>query len=101
MQLGSSSQLLYNGFRLSLSAEEFNLNTIPLLDNRALKGLRSAHPEWFLWWREGVVYALPLVPNPGTTIGEQQRVRCNDHLAFLVAFSARAAKVGASPRRRD
>ncbi|RJR41659.1 MAG: stem cell self-renewal protein Piwi domain-containing protein [Desulfobacteraceae bacterium] len=55
-------------------------------ENRGLKGLRGEHPDWFLWWRDGMVYALPLVPTPSTTIGEQKRVRCGDSLRFLIAF---------------
>jgi hypothetical protein len=83
---GQSSQLLFNGFRLSLSAEELLAYTLPLPDNSQMKALRTAHPDWFLWWRDGMVYALARVAHPSTTFGQPTRLRCADHLAFLVAL---------------
>src|ERR1017187_8833188 len=42
------STLLFNGFRLSLSAEELLVFTLPLPDNSQMKALRAANPDWFL-----------------------------------------------------
>jgi len=86
MPPGQSAQLLFNGFRLTLSAEEFEAYTLPLPDNSQLKALRAAHPDWFLSWRDGTVYALARVPHPATIIGTPTRLRCSDHLPFLVAL---------------
>jgi Piwi domain len=83
---GQSTALLLNGFRLSFSSNELQAYTAPLPDNSALKALRDAHPDWFLWWHDGTVYALARVAHPGTTFGLPTRLRCADHLGFLVAL---------------
>jgi hypothetical protein len=78
--------MFFNGFRLTLSAEEFVPYTLPFPDNSQLRALRAANPDWFISWRDGTVYALARVPHPSTTIGTPTRVRCNDHLPFLVSL---------------
>jgi hypothetical protein len=80
------SHLLLNGFRLTLSSHEFEAYTLPLPDNSQVKELRAAHRDWLLSWREGTVYALARVPQPETIIGQPTRLRCSDHLPFLVSL---------------
>src|ERR1043166_261827 len=77
--------LTLNGFRLNLSADEFEVHTAPLPDNSTLRDLRHLHPDWFLWWREGTVYAVARAATPRTTLGEATRVRCDQHLPLIVA----------------
>lgn len=87
---GSSQppRILLNGFRLSFSKEEFRAYTLPIPDTSQLKALRQSHSDWFLYWQDGTVYALPRAARPSTSIGEPTTLRCSDHLGFLAALIA-------------
>src|ERR1019366_9722401 len=78
--------LLLNGFRVTLSREDFVPYTLAFPDNSQLKALRKDNPDWFIYWREGIVYALARTPSPSTTVGEPSRLSCSEHLPFLVAL---------------
>jgi hypothetical protein len=82
----AAGQLLLNGFRLSFSSEVLLAYTLPLEDNSQLKALRADHPDWFLWWHDGTVYALSRVATPGTDFGKAETLKCSEHLGFLVAL---------------
>lgn len=79
-------ELLLNGFHLSLSAATFQARRMALPDNKGLKQLRGLHPDWFTYWRDGWVYAVPKVSEPGTTLGEPVTLTCAEHLQFIVAL---------------
>ena len=93
------AQLSLNGFRLTLSADTLVAYTYVLPGNSGLRDLRRCHPDWFLWWREGIVYALARVPKPSTSVGAASTLACRDHLAFssrsLTTYCRRS-----SPRMR-
>jgi hypothetical protein len=57
-----------------------------LPDNKQLKDLRRAHEDWFIYWREGFLYAVPRNDSPGTTIGDPVTLRCSEHLQFIVSL---------------
>jgi hypothetical protein len=57
-----------------------------LPDNKQLKDLRALHSDWFIYWREGFLYAVPRNDSPGTTIGDPVTLQCNEHLQFIVAL---------------
>ena len=78
--------LVLNGFRLSMSGRNFRANTLQLPDNSQLKALRKEHPNWILYWREGLVYAIPRAPEPGTTVGTSTTLACDEHLTFLASI---------------
>jgi hypothetical protein len=78
--------LLLNGFHLSLSGQTFAARRMPLPDNKPLKELRAQHPDWFTYWRDGFLYAVPRTDAPGTTIGEPATLDCSEHLQFIVAL---------------
>ena len=78
-------ELLLNGFHLSLSSETFAARSMSLPDNSQLKGLRTLHPDWFIYWREGFVYAVTRKDAPATTIGDPVTLQCAEHLQFIVA----------------
>ena len=80
-----TQQLSLNGFRLELSARSFVLRRMDFPDNQGLKDLRKEHEDWFLSWREGVVYALPKNKNPRTTLGAESMELCNDHLPLIAS----------------
>jgi hypothetical protein len=79
-------ELLLNGFRLTLSSESFSAHRMVLPDNKQLRDLRALHADWFIYWREGFLYAVPRTDSPGTTIGEPVTLQCNEHLQFIVAL---------------
>jgi len=81
-----TQELLLNGFHFSLSAETFVAQRIALPDNKQLKELRAQHSDWFLYWREGFVYAVPRNDAPRTSIGEPATLSCGEHLQFIVAL---------------
>src|ERR1039458_4909658 len=82
----NAPQLLLNGFRLSLSSDTLSANTLPLPDNKPLRDLRRAHPDWFLYWRDGTLYAIPRVDSPTTSIGTETPLTCNDHLQLVTSL---------------
>ena len=79
-------ELLLNGFHLALSNETFSARRMALPDNKGLKDLRAQHPDWFIYWRDGFLYAVPKTENPGTTIGEPVTLNCSKHLQFIAAL---------------
>jgi len=79
-------ELLLNGFQLSLSAETFVAQRMALPDNKQLKDLRAQHPDWYLYWRDGVLYAVPRNGAPKTSIGEPVTLSCGENLQFIVAL---------------
>jgi hypothetical protein len=79
-------ELLLNGFRLVFSSKSFSARRMELPDNKHLKELRVQHSDWFTYWREGVLYAIPRKGSPRTTIGEPVTLVCNEHLQFIVSL---------------
>jgi hypothetical protein len=79
-------ELLLNGFRLTLSSKSFSACRMVLPDNKQLRDLRALHADWFIYWCEGFLYAVPRTDSPGTTIGEPVTLQCNEHLQFIVAL---------------
>src|SRR5260221_714598 len=63
--------LSLNGFQLELSAKTLTLYKLAFPDNKGLRTLRAAHTDWFVYWREGTVYALPNVANPTVKLGAE------------------------------
>jgi hypothetical protein len=51
-----------------------------------LKALRREHADWFLYWREGVLYAVPRTLHPATSIGNPTTLSCRDYLPLIVAL---------------
>src|ERR1700722_9095525 len=78
--------LFLNGFHLSLSRETFSARGMALPDNKQLKELRRAHEDWFIYWREGFLYAVPRNDSPRTSIGDPVTLRCSEHLQFIVSL---------------
>jgi hypothetical protein len=79
-------ELLLNGFQLSLSSETFSARRMALPDNKKLKDLRAAHPDWFIYWREGFLYAVPRNESPKTSLGDPVTLQCGEHLQFIVSL---------------
>jgi hypothetical protein len=82
----TQSQLLLNGFGVTLSSDTFEARTLELPDNKQVKPLRELHKDWFLSWREGILYGIPKTEQPSTDLGEPATLRCSDHLPLLVAL---------------
>ncbi|MGB6875242.1 MAG: Piwi domain-containing protein [Candidatus Acidiferrales bacterium] len=57
-----------------------------LPDNKGLKDLRAQHPDWFTYWRDGFLYAVPKTASPRTIIGEPVTLNCSEHLQFIAAL---------------
>src|ERR1035437_2709471 len=79
-------ELFLNGFHLSLSSETFSACRMALPDNKQLKELRRAHEDWFIYWREGFLYAIPRSDSPRTSIGNPVTLQCSEHLQFIVSL---------------
>ena len=84
--MAASHELFLNGFHLALSSEAFSVRRMPLPDNTQLKDLRALHSDWFLYWREGFLYAVPRNDSPVTTIGDSVTLQCSEHLQFIAAL---------------
>jgi hypothetical protein len=59
---------------------------MPLPDNKQLKDLRALHSDWFIYWREGFLYAIPRNDSPKTSIGDPVTIQCSEHLQFIVSL---------------
>jgi hypothetical protein len=79
-------ELFLNGLHLSLSRETFSARRMALPNNKQLKELRRAHEDWFTYWREGFLYAVPRNDSPRTTIGDPVTLQCSEHLQLIVSL---------------
>lgn len=79
------NSLSLNGFHLELSAKSLTFHKLDFPDNKGLRVLRETHPDWFIHWRDGIVYALPKVGNPAVTLGAETTDLCTDHLQLIAA----------------
>ena len=84
--MAAMHELFLNGFHLSLSSETFSVHRMALPDNKQLKGLRREHDDWFIYWREGFLYAVPRNDSPRTTVGDPVTLQCSEHLQFIVSL---------------
>lgn len=84
--LPQAHELFLNGFHFTLSAETFTARRMAFPDNKKLKDFRAQHSDWFLYWREGVLYAAPRTDAPRTSIGEPATLSCGENLPFIVAL---------------
>lgn len=76
--------IFLNGFKVQLSAPTFDAYVQELPNNQEFKSFREElGDEWFLHWREGVLYAIPKVAVPQKTFGQAIELNCNDHLQLL------------------
>ena len=80
-----ANNLLLNGFYLELSAKSIAFRKLEFPDNKGLRSLRRQHQDWFIYWRDGMVYALPNVEEPKTSIGLDDIGLCNDHLQLIAS----------------
>ena len=49
-----------NGFRIEFSSSQFELYSAAIPDNSRVEILREKlGPDWFIYWRKGIVYGLP------------------------------------------
>src|SRR5215213_3944053 len=81
-----TNSIFLNGFKVELSAPAVRAYVQDVMESRELKELRERLKDsWFLYWRDGTVYALPRVADPKPTFGQPQDLQCNDHLWFIAA----------------
>jgi hypothetical protein len=82
----SSPSMLLNGFRLELSSERFPVWLEDMPDNKAMRSLRNRlTDEWFLSWRDGVLYGIPKVSDATLPFGQKNYLICADHLSLIAA----------------
>ena len=76
-----------NGFRIEFSSSQFELYSAAIPDNSRVEILREKlGPDWFIYWRKGIVYGLPRtdsVANPFESAPVTSR--CEDYLWLLAA----------------
>src|SRR5260221_4794059 len=72
--------LQLNAFPLILSAPKFSVFIQPTFDNSELEPLREKiGKEWFLHWRDGVIYGIPRVEKPCLSFGKAQPFRTDEY----------------------
>lgn len=86
IEMAPIHELCLNGFQLALSSKTFSARRLALPDNKQLKDLRAQHPDWFIYWREGFLHAVPRNDAPGTTIGDPVTLQSGEHLQLIVAL---------------
>jgi Piwi domain len=85
----NNTALRLNAFYLQISGNKFQAFIQPLLDTKELKPLREAMCEWFLYWKDGLVYGIPRISNPAQDFGKPQMFSVSDYLGLAV-LNARA-----------
>jgi len=85
-QRQTTKPIALNGFRIELSAEEFNAYVQEVMDTKEFKRLReSIGGAWFLYLQEGKAWGIPRQSPPSESFGQPETLRCNEHLWFLKA----------------
>lgn len=75
--------LLLNGFQLDLSSPTFVAHVEDVPNPEKMKVLRAEHAEnWFLSWRNGKAYGLPIAAEPMTAFGRPTELQCTDNIAL-------------------
>ena len=68
-----------NGFRLELSAPSFAGCLAEQTDSKKVDALRQEYgDEWFIYWRGGRVFGLPLVASPKQSVGRPHVYNVDD-----------------------
>lgn len=81
-----TNSIFLNGFKVELSAPTVRAYVQDVMESRELKDIRERLKDsWFLYWRDGKVYALPRLPHPGQQFGKPQDLQCNEHFWFVAA----------------
>lgn len=69
-----------NGFEVEFSAPQFRAYVQDMADPEPLSSMRSQEAgEWFFYWREGKLYAIPEVEQPQRVYGTEQTLEISDH----------------------
>lgn len=79
---------LLNGFEISFSAEQFRAFVQEFPEPDRLKSIRDRERgEWFFYWRDGTLYALPENEHPARNCGSERTLAVSDHrhLGLLAA----------------
>jgi hypothetical protein len=79
---------LLNAFFLSFSADEFDAYKHELPNPKEVRPLRErVKADWFVHWKSGIAWGLPLMPNPKTQFGQPTKIKTNtyDGLSLLAA----------------
>jgi hypothetical protein len=73
-------RLSLNGFEVTLSGTTFTAHVLPFPDPSGLREFRAQHePDWFLHWREGLLYGIPRVEVPTLAFGQARALDWSDH----------------------
>jgi hypothetical protein len=98
-QRAGSKKLCLNGFRLTLSADEFEGYVQEMPDNSGVTDLRENHAaDWFIHWSDGELYAIPRHKNPDKKVGASRTLKCTDQLGLIRSKIADALPDLFSPR---
>jgi len=76
-------KLCLNAFHVALSSGEFSVHCMDLPNPDRMTALRESHGhEWFLTWREGTAYAIPLTDQTPEPFGRTRVLQCTDNIAL-------------------
>ena len=79
---------LLNGFEVEFSATSFGAFVDDMPNPERLRAIRDREAgEWFFYWREGKLYAIPEVAHPQRSFGQEVTLDTSDHrhLGLLAA----------------
>ncbi len=72
--------LLLNGFNVNFSSNEFTAYTLPVPDPSDLDEIRSPlKGQWFTFWRDGILYGIPLFQDVKVPFGHETKLSLNNH----------------------
>jgi len=92
-QLPDGAQFALNAFEIGFNVTEFTANRVGGMLPADVDALREKHGnEWFLYYRDGVVWALPIVAKPTFSLGTAEVFSATSH-AGLDLLRARFSDV--------
>src|SRR5215467_4823781 len=74
-----------NGFHVQFSQPSFPTYVRDVPDPKIMRQLRSEFADdWFLHYRDGHAYGIPLKPTPSKPFGEVRQLACAEHMGLAV-----------------
>src|SRR5690348_3639705 len=77
-----------NAFAIKIEPKNFAIFKQEFQDNKQFKSLREKlQDEWFLMWKQGVVYGIPKIAQPSTTFGTTATLHTTSYVGLAVLNS--------------
>src|SRR5580704_5128564 len=77
--------IMLNGFHVDFSQPTFTAFVRAVPDPKLMRSLRAEFAdEWFLHYRDGQAYGIPLVATPAKQFGDPHPLECAEHMGLAV-----------------